>query len=328
MSTSPGLLGDVGGTHARFALLTGGTGAGLRDELTFPSADFPDLASAMEAYLRATGAAPRRAVVAVATPVLGDAVQFTNLPWRFSTEATRRRLGLDSLRLVNDFAALALGLPGLAEHERRQVGGGAPEAGRPLALLGAGTGLGVSGLVPHPGGWSVIEGEGGHVSFAPADDREAALLQWLRGRHGHVSAERLASGPGLSAILQGLRTLDGVDAPVTAPEAVTEGARRGEARCAEAVEIFCRVLGTVASDLCLTLGARGGVYLAGGIVPALGEGFDRSGFRARFEDKGRFRGYLSAVPAYVVTARNPALRGAAVLLGGPAMAGSGAGHPG
>lgn len=310
------LLGDVGGTNARFAWQDTG-GAPLRDVVAIPTADHPTLAAALAAYLRSVGrAAPPWCAIGIANPVTGDHVQMTNSPWSFSIEALRRELGFERLVVVNDFTALALALPDLAPGELRQLGGGAAVAAAPLALIGPGTGLGVSGLVPtgEPGRWVALQGEGGHVTLAPGNEREAAVLQVLRQRFGHASAERAVSGQGLEALYSALCVLGGSPnaAPLTAAEISRRALAGSDAQCIEALDLFCAFLGNVAGNLALTLGARGGVYIGGGIVPRLGGAFARSRFRACFEAKGRFRGYLEPIPAYVILSEvSPALLGAA-----------------
>lgn len=309
------LVGDIGGTNARLALWNDSSGSPQEEE-TLACADYRDLGAAIEDYLaRKGGKRIDEAAVAVATPILGDRIRFTNNPWDFSVDETRDRLGLRRLLVLNDFKALALALPRLRSDELRQVGNGQSEADRPIALLGAGTGLGVSGLVPSDEGWIALEGEGGHTTFAPANARESSILGALWQRHDHVSTERLASGPGITALYWALCIVDGLVPEEPSPEEVSARAAMGDVRAGEVLEIFCQILGTAAGNLCLTLGARGGVYIGGGIVPSLGERFDRSGFRARFESKGRFSSYLAAVPTYVITARNPALRGVAQAFG-------------
>jgi glucokinase len=310
------LLGDVGGTNARFAWQDA-DGAPLRDIVAIPTADHPTLAAAMTDYLRRTGhAAPRWCSIGIANPITGDHVQMTNSHWSFSIEAVRRELGFERFVVINDFTALALALPDLPASELRQLGGGAAVAGAPLALIGPGTGLGVSGLLPstEPGRWVALQGEGGHVTLAPSNPREAALLQLLHERFGHASAERAVSGQGLEALHAALATLDAAPAksPLSAAEISQRALASSDPRCVEALDLFCGFLGNVAGNLALTLGARGGVYIGGGIVPRLGDAFTRSRFRACFEDKGRFRGYLEAIPAFVIhTAVSPALLGAA-----------------
>jgi glucokinase len=261
------------------------------------------------------GLRPRTCALGVATAVTGDEVRFTNSHWAFSTEDLRRRLGVARLLVLNDFSALALSLPALAEHERRQVGGDAPVPGAPIALIGPGTGLGVSGLLPTPDGrgYLPVGGEGGHATLGSFDVEEMQVLAHLHRRFGHVSAERALSGPGLENLYSALAAVRGVNVPSMAAAAVVEGAlEREDVLCCAALAMFCSLLGNAAGNLALTLGARGGVYIGGGIVPRLGGWFDRTPFRERFEAKGRFRAYLQPIPAYVIQAEvSPALLGAA-----------------
>ena len=310
------LLGDVGGTNARFAWQDD-AGSPLRDIATLPTADHPTLADAITAYLQRLGrAAPPWCAIGIANPITGDQIQMTNSHWAFSISAMRQALGFERLVVINDFTALALALPDLQASELRQLGGGAPVPGAPMALIGPGTGLGVSGLIAGdaPGRWLPLQGEGGHVTLAASNAREAAVLQVLRDEFGHASAERAISGQGLEALYAAVCKLDAVAGFVPLPAAeVSQRALAGhDARCVEVLDLFCGFLGSVAGNLALTLGAVGGVYIGGGIVPRLGDAFMRSRFRACFEDKGRFRSYLEAIPVCVIhTAVSPALRGAA-----------------
>jgi glucokinase len=315
-AASARLLGDVGGTNARFAWQDD-DGAPLRDIVSMPTAEHPSLAAALAAYLKRLGrAAPPWCAIGIANPITGDRVQMTNSHWSFSIEALRRELGFERFVVINDFTALALALPDLQPAELRQLGGATAVAGAPLALIGPGTGLGVSGLLPThaPGRWVALQGEGGHVTLAAANAREAAVLQVLRERFGHASAERAVSGQGLEALHAALVVLAGppTGAALTAAEISERALAGADAPCVEALALFCAFLGNVAGNLALTLGARGGVYIGGGIVPRLGDAFARSPFRERFEDKGRFRGYLEPIPVWVIVSEvSPALRGAA-----------------
>ena len=310
------LLGDVGGTNARFAWQAS-EGAPLRDVATLPTADHASLADAITAYLSAIGRpVPAWCAIGIANPITGDHVRMTNCPWAFSISAMKEALGFERLVVINDFTALALALPDLAPADLRQLGGGAAVPGAPMALIGPGTGLGVSGLIPGdlPGRWLPLQGEGGHVTLAASNPREAAVLQLLRAEYGHASAERAISGQGLEALYAALCTLDAIKGFKRLPAAtVSRHALAGDdAQCVEALDLFCAFLGNIAGNLALTLGARGGVYIGGGIVPRLGEAFTGSRFRACFENKGRFRGYLAAIPVYVIHApASPALLGAA-----------------
>ena len=309
-------MGDVGGTNARFALQEA-PGAQPSQVVTYSVADYANIDGAMAAYLeQVAGPRPRQGAVGIANPIVGDFLRMTNSPWAFSIEALRKTLGLDRLLFVNDFTALALSLPALqAQHLRRIGGGGEADPAAAVGLLGPGTGLGVSGLLRVNGGERSVPlgGEGGHVSLAPANVREDAVVAALRDRFGHASAERALSGMGLVALYDALCKIDGATAASLDPAGVTAAATSGsDARCVEAVEIFFGFLGSVAGNLALTLGARGGMYIGGGIVPRLGDWIERSTFRERFVAKGRFRDYLDGIPTWLIHAEtSPALIGAA-----------------
>jgi len=309
----PRLVADIGGTNVRFALVAD---AAPGDAGVLSTADFPDVTAAAEDYLSRTGGVrPTVACFAVACPVRGDRIVLTNSPWSFSIEAVRRRLGLERLLVVNDFKALGAAVPLLRADERARIGGRDPVAGRPAALLGPGTGLGVAALVPCGDDIEVVEGEGGHIGFAPADEREIELLRLLARRYGRVSAERVLSGPGLVAVHEALATLRGVTAERLDAAQIVERGRAGtDALCRETLDLFCAALGTVAGDLALLFGAHGGVFIGGGIAPRIVELLAHSDFRRRFEDKGRIAGFIADVPAFVITAEMPALSGAAALL--------------
>ena len=311
------LVGDVGGTNARFALVRGPHGRPEND-LTLPTAGYPDMAAAIADYLARTGnARPAEAAVAIANPITGDSVKMTNSHWAFSIEETRTRLGLSRLMMLNDWEAMALAAPAFSPANLIKIGRGEALEWAPKALIGPGTGLGVSSLVPaRDGGWVPVAGEGGHVTLAPTNEREADIIRVTWREHAHVSAERLVSGMGLENLYRAIAILDGVEVRDLSAADVTRFGLAGEDRqCAEAVATFCGFLGNVAGNLALTLGARGGVYLGGGIVLRLGDYFASSPFRARFEAKGRFADYLAKIPTYVIRADNPALLGAAMALG-------------
>ncbi|KVM74128.1 glucokinase [Burkholderia ubonensis] len=312
-AAEPRLLADIGGTHARFALET--PRGEIGNVRVYRCGDHASVADAMRAFLRdAGGACVRHAAIAIANPVDGDLVSMTNHDWRFSIDATRRVLGFDTLHVVNDFAALAMAVPHLSGEQRRQVGGGDVQPGGTIGVLGAGTGLGVSALVRVGDAWAPLSSEGGHVSFAPADEREDAVLRYARTRWPHVSFERLAAGPGIAVIHAALAARDGVDAAGVDTATIIERSLAGDARCIATLDCFCGMLGTFAGNLALTLGATGGIYIGGGVVPRLGARFDASPFRARFEAKGRFAGYLARIPTFVITAPHPAFTGVSRLL--------------
>ncbi|CAA7623167.1 glucokinase [Magnetospirillum sp. UT-4] len=310
------LIADIGGTNVRFALVApdGAIGEALR----MRCADYAGPAEAAEAFLAAASpaAAPTRAAFAVASPIAGDQVDLTNSSWRFSIEATRRRLGLERFSVVNDFTAVALSVRHLGGDDLVRLGGGAAAPVAPIAVLGPGTGLGVSALVPSPAGeWVALAAEGGHVTMAAADDHEAELLSVLRRRLGHVSAERVLSGPGLVNLYEAVAAVRGRPAAYTTPDAISQRGLDGScAVCAETLDTFFAMLGTVTGNLVLSVGARGGAFIAGGILPRMADAFQRSGFRARFEDKGRFQSYLAPIPVWLVVHPQPAFIGLASLV--------------
>ena len=312
----PRLLGDIGGTNARWAWQAS-PGSAIQDVSVRPCAANPSLYESAAAYLTEKGHVPPAWVgIGIATAVTSDRVEMTNHSWGFSIAELKHALGVERCLVINDFTALAMSLTALAPTDLRQIGSGDAVAGATMGLLGAGTGLGVSGLVPQGGGrWSAISGEGGHVTLAASDDDEAAILAVLRRRFGHVSAERVLSGAGLVNLYGGLCALAGQTEASLSPSDVTDAALDGsDAICVQAVQRFTAFLGNAAGNLALTLGARGGVYIGGGIVPRLGAQFDAALFRRHFEAKGRFAAYLEAVPTRVITAPAPALIGASSAL--------------
>ncbi|WP_042880409.1 glucokinase [Cupriavidus necator] len=313
-ATFPRLLGDIGGTNVRFALETASMQIGPVTALKV--ADFTSLQAALRQYLdglAATGQpVPQHAAIGLANPVTGDQVRLTNHNWAFSIDGMRRALGLQTLVAINDFTALALALPHLPADGLAQVRAGTAAPTTPLALLGPGTGLGVSGLVPAPGGQAVaLAGEGGHIELMPDTDDEWVAWRAVHRSVGRVSAERLLSGSGLSHIHAALAAETGtlLLAPLQ-PDQVTAGAfERNDPLCQRTMAVFFGLLGSVAADIALVLGARGGVYLGGGILPRFVPALQASSFAERFVAKGRMRGWLEAVPVHVITARHPALAG-------------------
>jgi glucokinase len=313
----PRLLADIGGTNARFALEHG---PGRIDMVrVLRGADYAAFSDAVEAYLHDAGhPAVQHAAVAIANPVQGDWIRMTNHHWTFSIDEVRRRLGFDTLLVINDFTALAMSLPHLGHEQCVQIGGPVQDATTSLGvigLVGAGTGLGVGGLIPCDGRWTALGSEGGHASFSPNDMRELEVLQFAWKRFPHVSAERLVSGTGIELIYEALAARShAAQATLGVSEVVKRALDGSDALCQETVECFCGMLGTVASNVALTLGTLGGLYIGGGIVPRLGDYFARSPFRARFEAKGRFSDYLQQIQTYVITAPYPAFVGVAVIL--------------
>jgi glucokinase len=309
----PRLLADVGGTNARFAVET--APFQFESVAVLPCSGYASLGGALAAYLASDEvsvhvAGIRHAAIAIANPVDGDMVRMTNHTWSFSIAALREELDLSTLLVVNDFTALAMALPHLRPSQRMRIGGGTELPDRTIGLIGPGTGLGVSGIVPVDGRWAALASEGGHASFAPGDDTEVAIMRQLWREHGHASAERLLSGPGIELIY---RVISG--GKVLGAAEVTQRALDGtDAECVRTVDCFCGVLGSVAGSVALTLGATGGMYIGGGIVPRLGALFAGSPFRARFEAKGRLSPYLARIPTFLITEEYPAFLGVSAIL--------------
>jgi glucokinase len=318
----PWLVADIGGTNARFGWLAEGSSR-VAHVTTLPVAAHSSPAAAAQAYLAQLaaelGAAyspPRAAALAVATAVGADTVALTNSGWSFSRAALRHDLALDVLLVLNDFEALALSLPRLGTEQLRPIGPlqvGAPASA--MAVIGPGTGLGVAGILPTAAGWAAIPGEGGHASLSPVDDFECQLLAAARGSFAHVSAERFLSGIGLPVLHGAVAQVLGIPTAVlTAEDIVERGLARTDPVCDRTLDAFCALLGGFAGNVALVVGARGGVFIGGGIVPRLGERFFRSDFRSRFEAKGRFQDYLRAIPTALITDTLVALTGAGFAL--------------
>jgi glucokinase len=295
------LVADVGGTGSRLALFKGDRQ--ITAPVSYINSDHDSFESIVNNFLTVTGQRPDLAACAVAGPVRNNSVQMTNLGWQLSGNSLAQRFGLKQVEIINDFEALAWATLSLKESDLHQVGGGKSVRLASRGILGPGTGLGVSGLAHNTEAWTAIAGEGGHVSMAAGSVEEASLIKLAAEEFGHCSAERLVSGPGLARIYAYL------GAGSQTPEAITQLALTGEAKALQAIELFCLMLGTVASDLALTLGAQGGIYLAGGILPAICDLFTDSGFRDRFESKGRFSEYLGAIPTFIITADYPSFSG-------------------
>ena len=309
-------MADIGATTTRCALIDD-KGQELAPE-SFENTDFTGVAGVLSVYLdhRRASDRPTRAALAVAAPIAGDEVQMINIAWRFSQRELQETLRLKRLQVVNDFAAIAWAMPLLTPADVVRIGGGESVPRTTLAALGPGSGLGVSALVPAADGWALMAGEGGHVSMPAATREEQDVIALLRDRFdGHCSAERVLSGPGLVNLYVALAELAGRGRPTVTPEDVTNLARQSEPLARKTLAMFFAMLGTVATNLAVTTGARGGVYIAGGIVPRLVEQLAKSEFRARFEAKGRYRQYLAAIPTHVITAPLPAFRGLKYLLG-------------
>ena len=310
------LLADVGGTNVRFAVLRGTElGPIARHEV----ADHVSFADAMAAFLADEHGAIGGAVLAVAGVVTAERCALTNNDWIVDAADLRARFALAFVHLVNDFEAIAWALPQFGPADLKQIGGARPVAGAPMAVLGPGTGLGVAACVPHAGGDFIIHSEGGHATAPAGTTREAAVIAALRAEFDHVSVERLLSGPGLENLYRALVMIDHTQPSERCAADIVKAAR--DASCPTsraALDMFCALLGDVAGNLALTFGAKGGVYIAGGVIAHLGDELERSAFRTRFEAKGRMRGYVAPIPAYVILHGDPAFVGLRALAQGKA----------
>ncbi len=307
------LVGDVGGTNARFAIarLVEGRPV-LEHHESFPASEHPTFLGGVKAFIDGCGVKPSGGVIAVAGPVTDGEIDLTNSPWRVS-ETELQTLGLNPIRLINDFEALAWGAPVVPDDMLASLGGpaeGDPDAA--IAVLGPGTGFGVSALVRGDGGEMAMPSEGGHACFAPGDAVEDEVLRILRRRYDRVSIERLICGPGLLNLHRALAEIEGRETHIDDPAQITKEALEDmDSHCGATLARFCAILGAVAGDIALTMGARGGVYIAGGIAPRILPFLKASPFRERFERKGRFRDYMADIPTWVITHKHAALLGAA-----------------
>ncbi len=305
VSGLPTLLADIGGTNVRFALFDG---ARIGEVARLKVAEHATLAAAARAFLgdRRIGAA----ALAAAGPVEGGRCHLTNHNWVVDGPELARELDFASAHVLNDFEAVAWSLPELTAGDRHPLGGKDGDASTPMVVLGPGTGLGVAALVPVEQGFKAVASEGGHATLAATDRREEQIIAHLRDRFGHVSAERVLCGAGLESLHAAIAAIDGAEVPPRDAAEITAAVRTCPVAAA-ALSMFCGWLGAVAGDLALIFGARGGVFIAGGIAPRILAALERSTFRRRFEAKGRFRSYLAPIPAAVILNPDPALLGLA-----------------
>lgn len=309
-----GLVGDIGGTNARFALVEEADGRpAVGAPRAYSNKDYASPEAAIAAFLKDAGAAqPEAVVLSVAGPVSNGAMHFTNIDWEISEARLTSVGGFKAARLLNDFAAQALGAPRLAPADLRVLGPELPKAEEgTMVILGPGTGFGVAGLVRQGGHESVLATEGGHVGFAPTDDLEIEIWRrFARGRE-RISVERVLSGSGLHELYQAMADIEGGPAPLPDARAVQLAAESGDGLAARSVDRFCRILGSTAGDFALAFGARAGVYVTGGVAEKLADQLASGGFRERFEAKGRFVDYMRAIPTWLVLDPYSALIGAA-----------------
>ncbi|MCW4352197.1 glucokinase [Hoyosella sp. YIM 151337] len=313
---APWLVADIGGTNARFGLITE-PGGRPQQIASLAGAKYPDLAAAVEAYLASVSGVgrPRVGGIAVAGPVSGDRFRLTNAAWDFSVTATKHTLGFDFLGLINDFSALALAVPHLDHHAVVPLGGGVRNTDLPVAVIGPGTGMGVASLIPVRDKWIPVATEGGHVTLPAETELEAQIATLLRRRFGHVSAETVLCGVGLTRLYHCIAAIRGEESVIISPaEVCARGQSGADTICTEALQVFCGMLGSFAGNTALTMGARGGVLIGGGILPRMREVLLASDFRARFDNKAPMTGYVSAISTELIIADAPALLGAATWL--------------
>lgn len=309
------IVADIGGTNARFSRVCLTTLA-LDQVMVYPCADFASLSLALNYYREQTGLTTiRHVAVAIACPVTGDLVKMTNFHWQFSIAAVKAELELAEFIVLNDFTAVAMSLPAVADAELVKVGGGERDLTKPMAVLGAGTGLGVAHLVPTAQGYLPLPGEGGHTDWTAQNEQEWAIQRYLAAHFGHVSPERLLSGPGLESLYLAIAAYRQQEVAPKSAADIGRDALAGSCALSQAVvQQFFAALGALAGDLALTLSTFGGVYVAGGITPKLLPLLQSSEFRSRFEAKGRFTAFNQRIPTYIVTAEQPGLLGCAVYL--------------
>ncbi|MDW6004157.1 glucokinase [Vibrio mangrovi] len=308
------LIGDIGGTNARLALCELATGK-VSHARTYACAEYPSLESVIQHYIGESEAEIKQACIAIACPVQGDWISMTNHSWQFSVGTLQSNLGLETFKVINDFTAVSMAIPVLSESDVVKIGPGTAVQGKPIAIYGAGTGLGVAHLLQAGNEWLSLPGEGGHVDFAPGSQEEDRILAELRKAFGRVSAERCLSGQGIVNLYHSLVRADGREPEAYEPKDIVENALEdSQADCKKALELFCVLMGRFAGNLALNMGTFGGVYIAGGVVPRFVEFFLNSGFRAAFEDKGRFNTYLQDIPVFLITHKEPGLLGAGAYL--------------
>lgn len=312
---APVLVADIGGTNARAAIVTR---PGRAPDPVFKrrTCDFDGLteflASAIEEL--AGRHRPRSALCAVASPVDRDPIELTNAGWRFSRTGIADALGLIRVAFLNDWVAQGWATTRIDDEDLRTIQPGRVDSMAPRLALGPGTGLGSALVIPGSAEWQVFATEGGHISFAPRTAREWALVERIQERFDHCSAERIASGIGIETVYTALHEIDGTTPRHTGAEAIARAALEGDSLCGEVIEIMTGALGSAAGDLALATGARGGLYLGGGVIPLLGNAFDWALFCRRFSAKGRFRGFLESIPVHAMIHPAPALYGLSVYL--------------
>ncbi len=328
------LIADIGGTNIRIAQASGRTTTDTNDVNisnleTYQCKQFVSLTEVISHYItvKGLGKCSINACFAIACPVDKDLISMTNLPWKFSQQELKKTLKLNTLNFINDYTAIAMAIPLLSDTQKVKVGGGTSVKGKPISVCGPGTGLGVANLVPITVAgteqWHCISGEGGHIDFAPQNEREQKVLNFIQDIKKRVSYEQLLSGYGLEQVFQALvlankgkegKELPMVNEHLSAKEITTKALDNTCHTCKQTLTLFCDVLGSFAGNLALIMNSQGGVYIAGGIVPRFVDYLKSSGFRSRFENKGRLSEITEQAPTYVITEQQPGLLGAAAFV--------------
>jgi glucokinase len=316
MATVINLVADIGGTNIRVGFFADNQ-TEVKQLTVFQCNKYQSLAEVLHTYIEQENLTNSKinACLAIACPVEKDLISMTNLPWEFSQEALKKQLNFNHLYLINDYTAIAHAVPLLTEQQKVQIGSGQAISDKPIAICGPGTGLGVANVVFSQGQCVCLGGEGGHVDFAPTDATEIKILEFLLTQYQHVSYEQLLSGLGLEQIYQALSTInETVVEDLSAKDISDNAITKSCATCEQALDQFCKILGSFAGNLALTIASFGGVYIAGGIVPRFIQYFENSEFRARFEAKGRFNDFNRRIPTFVITESQPGILGASAYL--------------
>ena len=315
LSNEINIIADIGGTNMRVAQIN--EQGDIVNITIYTCADYAGLFEVLANFISTQQLENKNinACLAIACPVDKDLIVMTNLPWQFSMTKLKAQLGLSELVLINDFTAIAHAIPQLSAQQKVQVGNGNVIANKPISICGPGTGLGVANLISINSAWHSLSGEGGHVDFAPIDQQEIAILNFLLTKYDHVSYEQLLSGLGIEQIYQALSyTKNGIASQLSAREITASALSKSNPLAVETLAQFCRILGSFAGNLALTLGSYGGVYIAGGIVPRFIEFFTASEFRKRFDEKGRLSSFNHPIATFIVTEEQPGLLGASAYL--------------
>lgn len=315
----PILIADVGGTNARFAIVSDAHAETVSFEQA-PTAGFPGIIEAIQdTVLAHTSMLPRTAIIAVAGPVTGDVIPLTNADWTIEPRRMISELALEQVVILNDFEAQALALPGLDGDDLSQVGGGEPQPKSAKFVLGPGTGLGAAAMIHTTNAWIPVAGEGGHVELGPVSDEEYRVWPHIERVGGRIGAEQLLSGTGLPRLARAVVASEGADRTFQTAEDITQAAEAGDPFAVKAMEIFASALGRVAGDFALSVLARGGVYIAGGVTSHIADYLTEGSFRASFQAKAPHESLMASIPTYLVRHPNPALEGLAAYARAPGL---------